>query len=29
MGAFSRADHINKNAIGFYCKLLYNVGYID
>lgn len=29
MGAFSRADHTNKNAIGFYCKLLYNVGYID
>ena len=29
MGAFSRADHINRNAMGFYCKLLYNVGYID
>ena len=29
MGAFSRADSINKDAIGFYCKLLYNIGYID
>ena len=28
-GAFSRADYINRNAIGFYCKLLYNIGYID
>jgi hypothetical protein len=29
MGAFSRADSINKDAMGFYCKLLYNIGYID
>ena len=29
MGAFSRADSINKDAIGFYCKLLYNILYID
>ena len=28
MGAFSRADHINRHAIGFYCSLLYNTGYI-
>jgi hypothetical protein len=29
MGAFSRADSINKDAMGFYCKLLYNILYID
>jgi hypothetical protein len=29
MGAFSRADSIHKDAIGFYCKLLYNILYID
>ena len=28
-GAFSRADYINRNSLGFYCKLLYNIGYID
>jgi|688.fasta_scaffold87451_7 hypothetical protein len=28
MGAFSRADHINKEFIGFYCKLVYNTSYI-
>ena len=27
--SFSRADSINKDAMGFYCKLLYNIGYID
>jgi hypothetical protein len=25
MGAFGRADHINRECIGFYCKLLYNL----
>ncbi len=25
MGAFGRADRINRDCIGFYCKLLYNL----
>lgn len=26
MGSFGRADHINQEFIGFYVKMLYNVG---
>lgn len=25
MGAFGRADRINRDCIGFYCKLIYNL----
>ena len=26
MGSFGRADRVNREFIGFYCSLLYNVG---
>ena len=28
MGAFATADHINQDAIKFYCSLMYNTGFI-
>lgn len=28
MGAFGKADHINKQCIEFYCSLLYNISYV-
>lgn len=29
MGAFGRADYINRQCIEFYCKLIYNTPYIN